>query len=87
MSNTRRHTLYSARCFHCRTSQCNELGILLWPDKDATVNAALEEGWLMHRGRLYCPTCIADKQHLPPSYRRNYKRLKRNETTNKQRTL
>lgn len=73
MSNTRRHTLYSARCFHCRTSQCNELGILLWPDKDAAVNAALEEGWLMHRGRLYYPTCIADKQRLPPKQRKKTK--------------
>lgn len=70
MSNTRRHTLYSARCFHCRNSQCDEFGITLWPDKDAAVNAALEDGWLMHRGRLYCPTCVANKQHLPPSYRK-----------------
>lgn len=71
MSNTRRHTLYSARCFHCRNSQCDEFGITLWPDKDAAVNAALEDGWEIYlRNRLFCPRCLANKQHLPPTYRK-----------------
>lgn len=73
MSNTRRHMLYSVQCHHCHASHYNELGIMLWPDKDAAVNAALEEGWLMHRGILYCPTCVADKQHLPPKQRKKTK--------------
>ena len=73
MKQTRRHILYSVVCHHCHTSNYNENGLMLWPDKDAAVNAALEDGWLMHRGRLYCPTCIADKQHLPPKQRKKTK--------------
>lgn len=83
MSNTRRHMLYSVQCRHCHASHHNGVGIMLWLDKGAAINAALDDGWLMHRGRLYCPTCVAEKQYLPPSYRPNYKPKERDAKTNK----
>ena len=71
MKQTRRHILYSVVCYHCHTSHYNENGLMLWPDKDAAVNAALEDGWEIYlRNRLFCPRCLANQQHLPPSYRK-----------------
>lgn len=44
---------------------------MMWPTKQAAIDAALEDGWEIYlRNRLFCPRCLANKQHLPPTYRR-----------------
>lgn len=65
------HVLYSVQCYHCHTSHYNNGSIMMWPTKQAAINAALEDGWEIYlRNRLFCPRCLANQQHLPPSYRK-----------------
>ena len=66
------HILYSVQCYHCKTSHFSEVGsIMMWPTKQAAVDAAIADGWEIYlRNRLFCPRCIANQQHLPPSYRK-----------------
>ena len=39
------HVLYSVQCYHCHTSHYNNGSIMMWPTKQAAINAALEDGW------------------------------------------
>lgn len=70
MKQIKTHVLYSVQCYHCHTAQYDKGSIMLWPTKQEALDAALSAGWELYiRNRLYCPQCIANQQHLPPSYR------------------
>ena len=71
MKQTRKHVLYSVQCYHCHKSHYNNGSVMLWPTKQAALDAALSDGWEIYlRNRLFCPRCIANQQHLPPTYRK-----------------
>ena len=70
MKQTQKHILYSVVCYHCHTSHFNDGSIMMWPSRQTAIDAALANGWDIHLRRLYCPRCIANQQHLPPTYRK-----------------
>lgn len=67
-------TMYHAICIGCMKLHGDEQGALLWDDRHAAVQAALDDDWQEHNDALYCPVCIEKELHIP-----RRKRTRKNE--------